>query len=374
MKPLTRPPMKPMANSASAVVQVMSMKALASISATARAARLHAEGVPELAGKGTVYEGEYQGDADRKQRGHHPGLGTERHHPFGIQEQERVEADAEDAEPGGAVSRPFCSRGHGCARREYPWYLRLMAGRLTPARHPEWSDCRRGRCRIAHRPGDLIQCNRAFSPFRITRCYPRNKTLGQSISRSIDHGHSRGVILPAEGGPMALIRAQLAVSVDGRIADARGGVGWLEPFPAEDFGLQEFLNGIGTLVMGRATYDQMQGFGPWPHGKKHTLVLTTRALGSAPAGVEAVRPVDLGAAVAVLRGETGGDVWVVGGQRTLAAMLAADALDRLEPYLIPVLVGDGIPLFGPDTLPRRLDAIHATTLATGVVRLVYAVR
>ena len=171
---------------------------------------------------------------------------------------------------------------------------------------------------------------------------------------------------------MALVRAQLAVSVDGRIADARGGVGWLEPFPAEDFGIQEFLNGIGTLVMGRTTYDQMLGFGPWPHGEKRTMVLTTRGLDAA--GVEAVRPADAGRAVAALRGNTNGDVWVVGGARTIAAMLAARALDRLELHVIPVLVGDGIPLFGPDTLPQGLDAIQATALVKGVVRLVYVLR
>ena len=48
-----------------------------------------------------------------------------------------------------------------------------------------------------------------------------------------------------------------------------GGVGWLDAFNAEDFGYSPFLATIGTVVMGRATFDQVLTFGTYPYAKQH---------------------------------------------------------------------------------------------------------
>ncbi len=166
-------------------------------------------------------------------------------------------------------------------------------------------------------------------------------------------------------------RLYIAVSVDGFIATPHGGVAWLEPFPAEDVGYQQFFASIGTLVMGRATYDRALGFGTWPYEGKRTIVLTSRPIEAPPPGVEAWRG-DITALTADLRAAGGGDVWLVGGGRAARPFLDRDLVDRLELYVIPVLLGDGIPLFERSRHQARLQLEEATPYPNGIVALTYA--
>ena len=88
-------------------------------------------------------------------------------------------------------------------------------------------------------------------------------------------------------GRSPTIIVYIAASLDGFIATPDGGVDWLAPYQA-DYGYDAFIASVHTLVMGGATYDQMRGFGDWPHGGKRILVVTSRPLGdNVPAGVEA---------------------------------------------------------------------------------------
>lgn len=89
---------------------------------------------------------------------------------------------------------------------------------------------------------------------------------------------------------MALTRSYIAASADGYVADADGGVAWLERFtdPA-GLGYGPFYAAVETRVMGRATYDQVRGFGDWPYDDRPTFVVTTRPLDDMPhAGVTAI--------------------------------------------------------------------------------------
>jgi dihydrofolate reductase len=129
-----------------------------------------------------------------------------------------------------------------------------------------------------------------------------------------------------------LFRLYLAASVDGFIATPDGGVDWLEPYPAEDFGFDAFLPTIGTIVMGRTTYEQALRLGPWSFEGKHTIVLTSRPIDEPPAGVE----------------RWDGDVTAL------------------------ALLGDGIPLFerSDRSVALRLEEVKAHR--KGVVQVVYA--
>ena len=59
----------------------------------------------------------------------------------------------------------------------------------------------------------------------------------------------------------------IAVSLDGYIADGAGDVHWLEAFEKDDYGFEEFLESIGSILMGRVTYGQIISFGEWPYGE-----------------------------------------------------------------------------------------------------------
>jgi dihydrofolate reductase len=171
--------------------------------------------------------------------------------------------------------------------------------------------------------------------------------------------------------PAPLIRLYVAVSLDGFIATSDGGVHWLEPYPPAEFGFQAFLDGIGTIVMGRTTYDQALGFGPWGYDGKRTIVLTSRPLDDPPAGVESWSGDVVGLA-ADLKASSNGDIWLLGGAKAAAPFLAESLVDRLELFVIPVLLGDGIALFDGVHRPGRLEFDGTTPFPKGVVRLSYS--
>ena len=78
---------------------------------------------------------------------------------------------------------------------------------------------------------------------------------------------------------MPQITLYIAASVDGYIADAAGGVGWLPSGDGggDDYGYAGFYAGVYAIVMGRRTYEQVRGFGvPWPYPGKPAYVFTNR--------------------------------------------------------------------------------------------------
>ncbi|MCB4769435.1 dihydrofolate reductase family protein [Ancylobacter sp. Lp-2] len=172
---------------------------------------------------------------------------------------------------------------------------------------------------------------------------------------------------------MASICGYMATSLDGYIADAGGGISWLKPFDSVEFGYERFIAGIDTVVMGRGTFDQLLSFDAgWLYAGKRGLIVTSRPLAAAPAGVTAWRH-GVPALIAELRARDGA-AWVVGGAGLQADFLAAGAIDRLELFIIPVLLGNGVRLFPPDSLdPLQLVLRESEALPLGMVRLAYEV-
>jgi dihydrofolate reductase len=163
--------------------------------------------------------------------------------------------------------------------------------------------------------------------------------------------------------------AYVAVSLDGFIAGDGGSVDFLTDFHSHEYDFDGFFSTVGALVMGSTTYEQVVGFG-WPYGNTPALVLTTRDL----------EPID-GVDITVTSGKTGevirayatshdGRVWVVGGGEVITDGLAEGAIDTLELYLMPVVLGTGVPLF-TESIEGRLTLIESQTFTNGVVRLVY---
>ena len=136
--------------------------------------------------------------------------------------------------------------------------------------------------------------------------------------------------------------------IDGRIADAAGGVGWLDAYAADDHGYGEFLAGIDTLVMGRATFDAVRALGSWPYGARPTCVLTHRPIGDPPPCVTAAA-VDYTALRAHLAAAGARRAWLVGGGHVLTGALGVGALDSLRLFTMPLVLGAGAALFPAGT-------------------------
>lgn len=167
----------------------------------------------------------------------------------------------------------------------------------------------------------------------------------------------------------------IAASLDGFIADHESGVDWLERFaePADgDYGYTEFYRDIGALAMGRTTYEQVRGFGDWPYSGKSTVVFTHDSSETDLPDVSftAADPAEV---VASLRERTDGDLWLVGGGELIASFRERGLIDEVILTVIPVLLGEGVPLF-PGTQPEaELQLIDVQRFESGIVQLHYRV-
>jgi len=155
----------------------------------------------------------------------------------------------------------------------------------------------------------------------------------------------------------------IATSLDGFIARPDGGLDWLNSSSredAEDYGYRKFMDTVDVLVMGRNTYEKVLTFDEWPYGTRRVVVLSHRSLHiPAPiAGfVEAMScsPDELVDRLSA-RGAT--HLYVDGG-KTIQRFLDAGLIQRLIITRVPVLIGDGIPLFG--SLQKDIGLRHIGT-------------
>jgi dihydrofolate reductase len=165
--------------------------------------------------------------------------------------------------------------------------------------------------------------------------------------------------------------AYLAVSLDGFIAEADGAVHFLDEFGSDEFGYDDFIKGIGAAVMGSTTYEQVVGFG-WPYGDMPTLVLTSRQM-DVPDGANITFSSErTGDAMTVFCAPVAKRVWVIGGGKVVTAALQAGAVDTVELYVMPVVLGRGVPLF-TEPCEGPLALIESKAYRNGVVKLVYDV-
>lgn len=169
-----------------------------------------------------------------------------------------------------------------------------------------------------------------------------------------------------------MIRGMMAATLDGFVAEADGGVQFLDDFADVDWGFEAFLARIGTVVMGRRTYEQILDLAPeWPYAGKRAYVLG-RGLATPLAGGAEVWEAGLPALITHLQTFTEGDAWIVGGPALLADVIRAGALDQLELCLVPRLAGSGLRLFpdGPPP-PRQPRLAGSRALPMGLVLLDY---
>ncbi len=165
----------------------------------------------------------------------------------------------------------------------------------------------------------------------------------------------------------------VGTSLDGFIARANGAFDFLPPGGGEPHGYDEFLATVDALVIGRKTFETVLGFDEWAYGKKPVFVLSRRPIAAAPPGAVVERvsgaPADI---VSQLEARGIQHIYVDGGI-TIQQFLQAGLIHRLIITRVPVLIGTGIPLFGP--LQRDIPLKHVATrqYASGLVQSEYVV-
>ncbi len=171
---------------------------------------------------------------------------------------------------------------------------------------------------------------------------------------------------------MRRVRYQVATSLDGYIAGPNGEFDWIAMDPDVDFAA--LLAQFDTAVMGRKTFLaslQQGGNGAMPGLDVVVFSQTVR-----PADYPAVSVVnsDPVAHVRLLKAKPGKDIWLFGGGQLFHTLLEAGLVDTVEPAVVPVLLGDGIPMLPPPALRTKLSlSSHRLYPKSGIVLLEYAV-
>jgi dihydrofolate reductase len=166
------------------------------------------------------------------------------------------------------------------------------------------------------------------------------------------------------------LRYQVAVSLDGFIADPKGGYDWIVADPAVDFGA--LFKEFDTAVMGRKTYEVMTAEGGNGTMPGLDVVVFSRTLPSTRSrGIRVVGD-DPREVVANLKSKSGRDIWLFGGGVLFRYLLDAGLVDTVEVAVMPVLLGQGIPLL-PAGARASLVLSDLKRLPSGIVVLAYSV-
>ncbi|MFS2155286.1 dihydrofolate reductase family protein [Rhizobium sp. Rhizsp42] len=172
---------------------------------------------------------------------------------------------------------------------------------------------------------------------------------------------------------MARIVGYIAASLDGFIADESDELDWLFKYDGMDLGEHDygiFVKGIRTIVMGRGTYDFIaKDPTPWAYNEQRVIVVTSRPILNPKGSLEIRGNID--DLIAELRALDDGDVWMLGGGMLQMAFMERDALDEIEIYIIPELLGGGRPLFPSTGFRSSPRLISVKNLDKGCVRLHY---
>jgi len=165
----------------------------------------------------------------------------------------------------------------------------------------------------------------------------------------------------------------VGTSVDGFIARPNGDLDWLPAGGGEPHGYDEFIASVDAIVIGRKTFETVLAFATWPYGGKRVVVLSGRPvdLSSAKGVVEQMGgpPAEIVSRLAA----SGARHLYVDGGITVQRFLRAGLVQRLIITRVPVLIGDGIPLFG--SLPGDVRLRHVATrhYPSGLVQSEYDV-
>jgi dihydrofolate reductase len=169
---------------------------------------------------------------------------------------------------------------------------------------------------------------------------------------------------------------EIAMSADGYIARADGDVSWLDrPQPKGQYGMGAFMKSIDTILWGRKTYAKgiemgmkAGGFGP----KVKHYVFSRELHGPLLQGFELVRE-PIKPFAQRLRAQPGKDIWMMGGGEIIGLFLDEGEIDEFSIHVIPIFIGDGIPLIKAQQRSIPLKLLSTKKFPDGVVHLHYRV-
>jgi dihydrofolate reductase len=166
----------------------------------------------------------------------------------------------------------------------------------------------------------------------------------------------------------------IGTSVDGFIARLNDDLDFLPEGGGEPHGYNEFIASVDAIVIGRKTFEKVLSFKAWPYGDKRVVILSSRPLDlSAAVGGIVEQMAGPPAEIVSQLAARGVHHLYIDGGITIQRFLRAGQIQRLIITRVPVLIGEGIPLF--DTLPHDIRLRHVATrhYPSGLVQSEYQV-
>lgn len=164
----------------------------------------------------------------------------------------------------------------------------------------------------------------------------------------------------------------VATSLDGYIASCGGGIDWLKRYECagEDYGYAAFYGSVDAVLCGRRTYEQCLSFGDWPFPGRAGWVFSRQGLGSVPPEVT-VTAEDPSIVLAGLAARGQRRAWLVGGGELAGVLRERGLISEYIVSVLPVLLGEGVPLFAPGGRQEQLRLTDSKVYDNGIVQLRY---
>jgi len=173
---------------------------------------------------------------------------------------------------------------------------------------------------------------------------------------------------------MRKIILYIASSLDGYIARKSGEVDWLDAFNdvGEDYGYFKFYNSIDVTLMGNKTYKTSMSFGEFPYKEKKNYVFTKQPILPQAEYVEFINK-NIVSFAKDLKTQKGKDIWLIGGTQINELFFNNEIIDELILSVIPVTLGNGIPLFTENVKQLKFTLNNEKSYGNGVVQLHYSI-
>ena len=167
---------------------------------------------------------------------------------------------------------------------------------------------------------------------------------------------------------MSKIILYIASSLDGFIARKNGSLDWLHT--ELDYGYKDFLQKIGITFMGNNTYQQVLAFGEFPYPDKTNYVFTRNTDLAKDNNVTFISG-DIAGFSRELKEKSEKYIWLIGGSEIIDLFLKAGLVDELILFIMPVMIGGGIPLFLNSDTDFHLNLLDCKSYSDGMVQLKY---
>jgi dihydrofolate reductase len=166
----------------------------------------------------------------------------------------------------------------------------------------------------------------------------------------------------------------IATSLDGFIARKDGSIDWLLEIPnpeKSDFGFSDFIRTIDAIVMGRKTYETVLAFNEWPYNKP--VFVLSNTLQSLPQNLSDKVEIIKGSpelVVNALNERQFKNLYIDGG-KTIQSFLNENLIDEMIITKVPIILGEGIPLFGKLVKEQKFAHIKTEVLFNCLVKSHY---